>query len=94
MSPATLEQIVTWGFLILSIEYAGRAVWQWRHDRTDRYAVPLWNDLFGPVVMSFVVLIRDGNVIFSIATVALFLGGGIVRLMLRKRLGIPAWPRV
>jgi hypothetical protein len=93
MSRTLIEAIFLWLMLALSVMYMLEMPWRlWRN------RLPRWGPLYGEFLLAilliwFAATNRDARAV-RVLTALFFCIGTLHRLIVRKRLGIPAWPPV
>lgn len=80
-----------WLMLPVAIAYALEMPW-----RLSRNRLPRWGPVLGEVLLTFLFIWMavDKPHPVRIATAVLLALGSTHRLLIRKRLGVPAWPPV
>jgi hypothetical protein len=94
MTRPLIDAILLWLMLAFSVLYMLEMPWrQWRN-RPPKIWMPLWAEFLLP--LSYILLAAGGQtvVVMRVFTAGFMIAGLLFRLVIRKRLGIPAWPPV
>jgi len=88
-----IKLILIWTMFACSIAYVLEMPWRlWRN------RLPRWGPLYGDILLAFLfigvaVTNHDARAV-RVLTAHFFCIGALHRLIVRKRLGVPAWPPV